>query len=457
VIDTMNRLAIAVLSFSLLAPRAFAQETSIEDLKKKVAALQEEVARLKASGSDAERLTELERRIDLLAAEMEKSRTGGATDVEAPVKGEPGLGPAASKVYHRARGVSIGGYGEALYQNFAGTQQDGAPSHRDDRLDLLRLVLYTGYKFSDTILFNSEVEYEHATTGEGAEERGEVSVEQAYVDVRPWKSVGFRTGMVVVPVGFINELHEPPIFLGSRRPTVEQRIIPTTWHDVGLGVFGESSAFQWRGYAIAGLNAAGFTAEGIKEARQQGSESLANDIALVGRLDLVRVPGLLLGASVLTGNSGQGAETGGRKIGGRVTLFDVHGQYEHRGLQARVLYVRSTIGDVPLINAANGLHGEESVGSRQYGFYAEAGYDLMNRKGGGQWAVVPFVRHERLNPQDRVPAGFEKDPSLDQKIWTAGVSVKPLTGVAFKADYQWLSNKAKTGTNQLNLAVGFLF
>lgn len=453
----MNRLALAALAFSLLASRGFAQESSTEDLRRKVAALQEEVARLKATGPDLERLKELERRIDLLAAEMEKSRTGGATDVEAPVKGEPGLGPAASKVYHKARGVSIGGYGEALYQNFASKRQDGAPSNLDDRLDLLRVVLYTGYKFSDKILFNSEVEYEHASTGEGAEERGEVSVEQAYLDVRPWKSVGFRTGMVAVPLGFINELHEPPIFLGSRRPEVEQRIIPTTWHEVGLGVFGESRTFQWRGYAIAGLRAAGFTAEGIEEGRQQGSQSLANDIALVGRLDLVRVPGLLLGASVLTGNSGQGAEADGQKIRGRVTLFDVHGQYEHRGLQARILYVGSTIGDAPLINAANGLQAEGSVGSRQYGFYAEAGYDLMSRKGTGQWAVIPFVRHERLNPQDRVPAGFEKDPNLDQKIWTAGVSVKPLTGVVFKADYQWLSNKARTGTNQLNLTVGFLF
>ena len=453
----MTRLALAVLSFSLVAPQGFAQEPSDEELRKKVAALQAEVARLTAAGSDAERLKELERRIDLLAAEIEKSRTGGATDVEAPAKGEPGLGPAASKVYHRARGVSIGGYGETLYQKFASRKQDGAPSDLKDRLDLLRVVLYTGYKFSDEILFNSEVEYEHATTGEGAEERGEVSVEQAYLDLRPWKNAGFRAGMVVVPLGFINELHEPPIFLGSRRPAVEQRIIPTTWHEVGLGLFGESSAFQWRGYAVAGLNAAGFTAEGIKEGRQQGSDSLANDIALVGRLDFVRVPGLLVGGSVFTGDSGQGAETGGQKIGGRVTLFDVHAQYERRGLQARALYVRSNVHDVPLINAANGWSGEESVGSRQYGFYAEVGYDLMSGKGAGQWAVIPFVRHERLNPQDRVPAGFEKDPSLDQKTWTAGVSVKPLTGVAFKADYQWSSNKARTGTNQLNVAVGFLF
>ena len=97
------------------------------------------------------------------------------------------------------------------------------------------------------------------------------------------------------------------------------------------------------------------------------------------------------------------------------------------------------------------------MGSRQYGFYAEAAYDVMNPRPRGQWAVIPFLRYERLNTQDAVPEGFAKDPSLDRTVWTGGISVKPLTNVVFKADYQWLSNKAKTGTNQWNLAIGYLF
>ncbi len=456
----MRRLVIAALSLTLIlgwSTALLAQPPPNEDLAQKVEALQAEMARLRAEGSEAERVKELERRLDLLAAEIEKARTGGATDVEAPVKGEPGFGPAASKVYRKTRGVALGGYGEALYQNFAQKQQDGSPSDRKDQLDLLRVVLYTGYKFSDQILFNSEIEYEHASTGEGDEERGEVSVEQAYLDLKPWRHVGFRAGMVVLPLGFINELHEPPIFFGSRRPEVEQLLIPTTWHDVGAGLFGESGPFQWRAYAVAGLNSAGFTSEGIEEGRQQGSQSLAEDLALTGRLDYVGTAGLTLGAAAFTGRSGQGASIDGQAIEGRVTLFDLHAQFERRGLQARALYARTSIGDAGLINAANGLSGDESVGSRQYGFYLEAGYDVMNPRPRGQWAVIPFVRYERLNTQDEVPAGFEKDPSLDQEIWTAGVSVKPLTNVVLKADYQWFSNKANTGTHQFNLAIGYLF
>src|SRR3989442_15255685 len=89
-----------------------------------------------------------------------------------------------------------------------------------DTADLLRAVLYVGYKFSDRILFNSELEVEHATTGEGDEEKGEVSAEFAYLDFKPWKRVGLRAGLLLLPMGFTNELHEAPVFHGARRPAV---------------------------------------------------------------------------------------------------------------------------------------------------------------------------------------------------------------------------------------------
>ncbi|HXK08121.1 MAG TPA: hypothetical protein VMT70_00615 [Vicinamibacteria bacterium] len=451
------RTASALLLAHLLAPRVFAQEPKAEDLGKEIATLRAEVERLESAEGDAERLRELERRIDLLAAELEKSRTGGATDVEAPVKGQPGLGPAASKVYAKSRGVSIGGYGEVVYDHPSSARQDGSPSGLEPRVDLLRYVTYVGYKFSDKILLNSEIEFEHASSGEGAEERGEVSVEFAYLEFRPWKSGGFRAGMVLLPLGFLNELHEPPIFRGSHRSEVEQQIIPTTWPENGVGVFGESGPFQWRGYVVAGLDSAGFSSGGIAEGKQEGSQSLARDLGYTGRLDYVGVRGLLLGASVYTGKSGQGATIDGQPIGAKVTLFELHAQYELRGLQLRALHARSTIGDAALVNARNGLFGDESVGERQYGWYVQVAYDLMSLRPAGQWSVLPFVRYERLNPQDQVPAGFSKDPALDQKVLTAGADVKPLPNVVLKADCTWLHDAARSGTNTFHLAVGFLF
>ncbi len=447
---------VAILAALLLAAPAGAEE-SLADLKETVTALQAEVARLRAEGASADRLSEIERRIDLLAAELEKLRTGGATETEAPAKGEHGFAPAASKVYRKASGVSLGGYGEALYQNFAKQAQDGSAAEQRNQLDLVRVILYAGYKFSDSILFNSEIEFEHATTGEGAEERGEVSVEFGYLDFKPWQKVGLRAGMVLLPLGFVNELHEPPIFLGARRPEVARAIVPTTWREVGAGLFGETGPLQWRAYVVAGLNSSGFSDAGLREGRQQGSQSLAEDLALTGRLDYVGAPGLLLGASVFTGNSGQGASVDGQTIKGRVTLFDVHGQYERRGLWLRALYAQSSVGDAALINAQNGLHGDKSVGSRQNGFYAEVGYDVLTAHPRGQWAVIPFIRYEKLDTQQRLPAGFEKNPARDRKVLTAGISVKPVTNVVLKADYQAHPNQARTGVSQFNLAVGFLF
>lgn len=439
-----------------VAPPVNAQDP-VEELQNAVRELRAEVARLKARGAEADRLVEIERRIDLLAAEIEKARTGGASEGEAAAEGVHGFAPAASKVYRQTSGVSIGGYGEALYQNLGAMAQDGRPSARRNQLDLARIVLYTGYKFSDRILFNSEIEFEHATTGEGAEARGEVSVEFGYLDFKPWRNAGIRAGMVLLPVGFVNELHEPPIFLGARRPEVEQAIIPATWREVGAGVFGETGPLQWRGYVVAGLNASGFTSKGIRDGRQQGSKSVAENLALTGRVDYVGAPGLLLGASVVTGKSGQGQAAAGRTIQGSVTLFDFHGQYQHRGLWLRALYAQTHLGDAALINELNGLQGIESVGSRQRGFYVEAGYDVMNAHPRGQWAVVPFVRYERLNTQLQVPEDFATNPALDRRIITAGVSVKPLSSVAVKADYQAQSNRARSGVSQFNLSIGFLF
>src|SRR5262245_61267715 len=218
----------------------------IDALEKKIDELTRQLAEARASGSgaSAERLAELERRLDVLAGELEALRAGTAT-AEKPLASTHGLGPAASKIYGRDRGVSIGGYGEALYQNFSTRADDGSPAEEEDNVDLTRAVFYFGYKFDKGIVFNSEIEYEHATTGEGDEEKGEVSVEFAYLDFPIGPSWGIRAGQMLVPMGMINELHEPPIYLGARRPDVETVIIPTTWREVGVGGYGTVGAFEW--------------------------------------------------------------------------------------------------------------------------------------------------------------------------------------------------------------------
>jgi hypothetical protein len=208
---------------------------------------------------------------------------------------------------------------------------------------------------------------------------------------------------------------------------------------------------------VAGLSSRGFQADGIREGRQGGSDSLAEDLAVAARADYTGIPGVLAGGSVFTGQSGQGQAVGGARIGGRVTLLEGHAQYERRGLQLRVLGARTRIHDAARINEQNDLIGSASIGECQHGWYAQAAYDVLSLWPAGRWAVTPFLRYEKLNTQAEVPAGFDEDPANDRSVLVGGVDVKPLPGVVIKADFQRERNRARMGTNGFHLAVGYLF
>ena len=431
-----------------------AEEPALVQLRETVAELRRELEALRATGPFDGGQAELERRIDLLAAEVERLRTAGPVGEEPTLEGGKGLAPAASKVYRKAHGVSIGGYGEALYTNAAASRQDGTPSERGSRVDYLRQVLYVGYKFSDKILLNSELEIEHAKVGEEA--GGELALEFAYLELQPRREIGLRAGLLLLPLGFLNELHEPPVSRGARRPLVETAIIPSTWRENGLGLFGEAGPLQWRAYVVAGLSSAGFSAQGLRGGRQEGSLSSANDLGLTGRVDLAG-RGLLAGGSFFSGESGQGARVGGRELTARVTLFDLHAQYERAGLRLRGLWARSTLADAARVNEHNGLSGAASVGGAQSGWYLEASYDVLTLVSPGRWSLIPYLRYEWLDTQQRVPAGYARDPGREQNALAGGLELKPLPQVVFKLDYQRLRDGARQGISQWQLALGYLF
>jgi hypothetical protein len=428
-----------------------------------------------AASTDA-KLVEIERKIDILAQEIESMKLGeaaaGAPAVAAatgttPVPPAPttqeqsaqryGLGLAASKVYGVRRGVSIGGYGEILYENFAGTRQDGTPSGRNDRIDFLRAVVYLGYKFSDRWLLNTEIEYEHAVTGEDA--GGEVALEFAFLDYMHSPALNGRAGLVLVPMGLVNELHEPTAFLGARRPDVERFILPTTWREIGAGGYGEAGPFAYRGYVMTSLDSAGFTAaNGIRGGRQQGSLAVADDWALTGRLDFVGLPGFVAGGSVFSGDTGQGRETPeGQAFGARTTVYDFHADWRWRGLWMRALYAGSSIADAAEVNEANGLTGAQSIGSRQEGWYAQGAFDVFSLFPDARVSLSPYVRYEQWDTQAEVPAGYERNPANDNTEWTFGLGFQPIDQLILKADWQLRHNEADTGVNQWNVALGYVF
>ncbi|HSG41478.1 MAG TPA: hypothetical protein VLE27_17685, partial [Thermoanaerobaculia bacterium] len=173
-------LALAMICGSAAFAQTGSTDDRVRELERQVEQLRAEIAAMKSGGEagDADRMAELERRLEILAGEIEKMNIGEAATAD---QSTYGLGPAASKIYRAERGVSIGGYGELRYQDF--------DSDRSSDFDLLRAILYFGYKWNDRWVFNSEVEYEHA--GE------EVALEFAYLDYLWRPEANLRAGLVL--------------------------------------------------------------------------------------------------------------------------------------------------------------------------------------------------------------------------------------------------------------------
>ncbi len=431
-----NSLGMLVLGLGIIAAPAAAQET------------------------DSAKIEQLEEQIEAITRELEEMKLGREVVAQADTS-MYGLGPAASKVYRVRRGVSIGGYGELLYENFATTREDGTASGKTDQIDALRGVVYVGYKFGDRFLFNSEIEVEHGSTSQS----GSVSLEFAYLDFGFSDPVGARGGLVLLPMGLVNEQHEPTTFLGTERPETERFIIPSTWREIGVGLFGAAGGFSYRGYAVAGLdavsggssNASGFSAEGLRGGRQKGSKAVAENFAGVARLDYTGKLGLMIGGSAYLGNSGQGATTpAGEVIDGLTFIWEGHAQYQAYGFDFRGLFSMALVDDVQQLNDAQGFGGNESIGERLVGWYVHGGYDVLRRVS-TRHQLIPYVRYEQIDTQDRVPEGFADNPANDRTILTLGVAWKPIPNVVVKGDYQNQRNAANTGLNQWNLAMGYVF
>jgi len=417
------------------------QQQEIEALKARLEARSEGGSQAK---TEAE-VKEVKRQTSILAEEMEKVRTLLVIPEEPKYKSVYGLGPAASKVYQVGKGLSIGGYGEGRYQIFTDDQNG-----KQDNADFVRLVLYTGYKFNDWILFNSEIEFEHASTGKN----GEVSVEFAALDFFLDPKINFRAGMVLLPVGFLNTIHEPPFYFGNNRPEVEQRIIPSTWREFGAGLFGEIyPGLTYTTYVVNGIRASDFESSGIRGGRQGGSKAKAENLAWVGRLDYAvpQLTGLTVGAAAYLGNSAQD-EIG--SAGVFTQLYEGHVQWKYRGLEFRALGAWSHIDDAGKVSSAVG----ETVGEQQFGWYTELGYNIL------PWLLpestqylAPFFRYEQWDTIAKAPKGFSDDPRFARHLWQLGLHYKPIPNVVIKADYRNIDAKRGDVADEFNLGLGFIF
>lgn len=427
--------------------------------------------RVAESAEGEARVDELEEKVDVLTEELGRLESIFVVPEEIALDSFSGLGPAASKVYKRDRGLSIGGYGEIRLRRFENKEDDD----RGDVFDGLRQVLYVGYKFNENWVFNSELEFEHAGTSGG----GSVSTEFATIDFLWRDELNARAGIVLVPMGFVNEIHEPTFFFGAERPEVERQILPSTWREAGGGVFGTvADRVHYRAYVINGFDGSEFDAGGLRDGRQKASRALSNDFAFVGRVDVDAAPGLLVGGSVYVGQSGQeqdftsAIDDVNRDLPDALTtIYELHAQYKGYGLSLRGLWTEAFIDeagnlsrtlDRGFTDAGGGVRvltdPTQSIAQRMRGWYVEAAYDVMPLlKPGTRMSLEPYVRWEDYDTQHEVASGFRRNQDLDIELLVAGLQFKPIPQIVFKLDYRHFDPDGGDRADEIQGLVGYVF
>ncbi len=347
--------------------------------------------------------------------------------------------------------TTVGGYGELHYN-----EPDGSGR---GQLDFHRFILYYSHTFSDRVSFQSELELEHTRIEAGEEDGGEIALEQAYLDWQFAGSTGLRAGIVLIPMGIINERHEPATFNGVERPNVDRTIIPTTWREAGLGLYGRfSDALIYQAYVVAGLKAEGFSGSGgIRGGRQNGFRSDPANPSFAGRLDYIADASLKLGSSVFAGNTTGGAAAMGR---GTLLLISGDGEFTQGNFTLRAVGAHGTLGDADKINNAyldTAGAFTKKIADSFYGYYAEGAYNIMPHiDPAAETSLILFARYEKYDTQAGV-TGFQADPSNDRNEITIGATLKPTYNTAFKVDYQFLNNAANRNTRVLNFGIGYQF
>lgn len=373
-------------------------------------------------------------------------------------KTEAGLGVAASKIYYSKNPLSIGGYGELFLAN----QRHVSDADAGTTSEVSRFVPYIGYKFSDNIILNSEIEFEHG----GAE----VSIEQLYIDFLVDSSLNIRLGQQVVPMGLVNLNHEPVMFNTVFRPDVETYLIPSTWHENGLTVYGSLGNFQYAAGLITALDIGRATHDGdtsergvrwIADGRRGGNEAnnATSNIAGVARLDYTGINGLLIGGSVYSGKAGPVDNTSGEE--GKILIADIHAQYQYDGFKIKGLYTQTQL-----------THADSYVG------HAMADFDfsttpMPNKAHGGyvnlEYNVLPiftqtanrlplFFQYENYNLASKISDGTSYG---NTESFTYGFNYFPHDQVVLKGEYKLRINRnsvdSHTSEGIYSFGLGFIF
>lgn len=355
--------------------------------------------------------------------------------------GEPNIN-AASRMMSNEKNLTIGGYGQIDYN-----QPLSGGSINNGNLDVHRLVLLFGYRFNSKLNFVTEIEIEHVK---------EVYVEQAFLNYSFNTYLQVRGGLMLVPMGIINEYHEPTTFNGVERPLIDKYISPTTWREIGIGVTGTipELSLKYQSYLMNGFSSYNGGSQlngknGMRGGRQKGAESIIRTPALASRLEYFGLLGLNIGISAYFGKTQSSlfkniSKSDDLEIANadssvvNMSMIGIDAQYNKRGIQLRAQTYYTKLSNTQQYNY---FTADENIlndlGSSMYGYYLEAGYNVFQEISKINSEFITFIRYSAYDTQYTVATGVTKNPDNNVEVITAGISWKPISAVAIKTDIQF--------------------
>lgn len=322
-----------------------------------------------------------------------------------------------------------------------------------------RGVLGLSYRFNERTRLVSELEIENAVVSAG--DQGEIALEQFYIEHDLSERISAKLGLFLMPVGYLNETHEPTRYFGVHRNLVETAIIPTTWRELGLGLRGNlDSGLRWDAGLVTGFDLGKWDATSsdgkaspLGAIHQEGQLAKAATLAFYGALNYNGVPGLNVGGSLYSGGAGQ-KQAGFAGGDARVMLGELHARWQPGRWDLSGLIASGRFSNVAALNAT--FAGQNTpVPERFGGWYLQSAYRLWQR---GEYSLVPFARYERLNTArayEGLAAGLAPAIEADTRVMTLGASFYLNPQVVLKLDAQrYLNNSA---LDRFNLGLGFHF
>lgn len=408
-------------------------------------------------------LAQLHAQLDALKAQVEQLRAAAPAAnagpaVTAPPSSPAATTPAPAAVIASAPAASdatsptqLWGYGEL---NFTRPTSNPAAA----QADLRRAVLGFSHAFDADTRVYGELEWEHAVVS--ADDSGESEVEQLYVEHQLRPQLAVRAGLSLIPLGLLNEHHEPGNYYGVERNFVETAIIPSTWREGGVSLLGSTeSGLNWNVGVTTGFDLSKWdatSADGrespLGSIHQELQLAKAHDPSVYAAANWQGVPGLTLGGGVFTGGVGQGQDFPAKDA--RLFLGEVHARWQPGPFDLSALYARGHISDTEALNLS--LVGNPTpVPESFWGGYVQGAWRAWQR---GDSSLAPFVRVEAFNTAAAyaaMPLGLGVSTAPTERVWTVGMNYWLTPGVVFKLDYQDFN--VDTAANRFNLGVGYQF